>query len=81
MGDEQASSNDEKNRGFVAPTIAAVGTLLVLLGLAHIIGGLPLILEAAESGGINLPSIEDEDAGFQLLREPIVYGILSLGVD
>ena len=47
----------------------------------HIFGGLPLILEAAKSGGINLPSIEDEGAGFQLLREPVVYGLLTVGVD
>ena len=61
--------------------MATVGVIFVLLGLMHIFGSLPLILEAAESGGINLPSIEDEGAGFQLLREPVVYGLLTVGVD
>lgn len=70
-----------RTRNLVANTIATVGTLFVLLGLIHIFGGLPLITNAAKSGGINLPSIEDEGAGFQLLREPVVYGLLSLGVD
>ena len=59
----------------------AVGTVFVLFGLIHIFGGMPLTLGPAKNGGINLPSIEDEGAGFQLLCEPVVYGLLSLGVD
>jgi len=61
--------------------MVAVGTVFVLLGLIHIFGGMTLILGAAKNGGVNLPSIEDEGAGYQLLREPVVYGLLSLGVD
>ena len=79
--DGEPSSNDTKKRRLAANMIAVVGAILITLGLVHIIGGLPMILEAAKNGGINLPSIEDEVAGFQLLREPVVYGILSLGVD
>ena len=70
-----------RSRKLMANTMATTGVIFVLLGLVHIFGGLPIILEATESGGINLPSIEDEDAGLQLLREPVVYGLLSLGVD
>ena len=58
-----------------------MGVVLVLLGLVHTIAGLPLILKAVNEGGINLPSIEDTGVRFQLLREPVVYGVLSLGVD
>jgi len=82
MGDEEAPINhDPKNRKLVAYTMATVGAIFVLLGLLHIFAGTPLILKAAKSGGINLPSIEDEGAGFELLREPVVYGLLTVGVD
>lgn len=84
---ETTNSHDDHNLGatrtrrIVAHTMATAGAIFVLLGLLHIFLSLPLILEAAKSGGINLPSIEDEGAGFQLLREPVVYGLLSLGLD
>ena len=58
-----------------------VGVIFVLLCLVHTIAGLPLALKAVNDGGIDLPSIEDSGIRSQLLREPVVYGILSVGVD
>jgi len=74
-------SQSTRSRTFAVSTVATVGVIFVLLGLVHTIAGLPLVLKAVEDGGINLPSIEDTGVRFQLLREPVVYGILSLGVD
>ncbi len=68
-------------RNGVAHTIAAVGVGYVLLGLVHTVAGLPLILTAVKNGAFNLPSIEDAGVGLQLLREPVVYAVLSVGVD
>jgi len=61
--------------------MATVGVALILLGLVHTIAGLPLVTKAVEDGAINLPSIKETGVRFQLLREPVVYGVLSLGVD
>ena len=78
---EDQSLENIRIRKVVAYTVATVGVAFVLLGLLHTIAGVPLVLEAVKTGGINLPSIEDTGVRFQLLREPVVYGVLSLGVD
>ena len=67
------SRNGMKARKVVAISLAVVGVVTILIGLAHDIVGLPLVLEATQNGGINLPSVRDTGVGLHLSREPIIY--------
>ena len=70
----------DRTRKIVAYALAAVGVVMILLGLVHFLG-IPMILEANKNGTTGLPSIEETGVGFRLTREPVFYGLLSVGVD
>jgi hypothetical protein len=38
-------------------------------------------LEANTNGGTNLPSFEEMGLGYHLAREPVLWGLLIVGVD
>ena len=80
LDDSDQATGATRTRKIVAHTLAVLGVVLVLLGLVHFVG-LPLVLEANKNGATNLPSIEDTGVGYRLFREPVFYGLLSVGVD
>jgi len=70
----------DRTRKIVAYALAVMGVVMSLLGLVHFLG-LPMVLEANKNGTTGLPSIEETGVGFRLTREPVFYGLMSVGVD
>lgn len=70
----------DRTRKIVAYALAVMGVIMILLGLVHFLG-LPMILEANKNASTGLPSIEEPGIGFRLTREPVFYGLMSVGVD